>query len=98
MRRRLTPPFLRAYGRPGSAVESPELSTRRNPVLGNRSHVSRGVVAALVFLILLAIGSAVSVTAQRLAGGQAPKFTVDPFWPKPLPNRWLFGQVSGVAV
>ena len=28
----------------------------------------------------------------------APKFTVDPFWPRPLPNRWLLGQVSGVAV
>ncbi len=28
----------------------------------------------------------------------APKFVVDPFWPKPLPNRWILGQVSGVAV
>ena len=23
---------------------------------------------------------------------------VDPFWPKPLPNNWILGQVSGVAV
>ena len=67
-------------------------------MLGSRSPVSRGVVVALTLLVLLAVSSAVSVTAQRLADGQAPKFTVDPFWPKPLPNRWLLGQVAGVAV
>src|SRR6266852_1256828 len=22
---------------------------------------------------------------------------VDPFWPKPLPNNWILGQVSGLA-
>jgi hypothetical protein len=27
-----------------------------------------------------------------------PTFQVDPFWPKPLPNNWIFGQVAGVAV
>ena len=64
---------------------------------GQRSPISLGVVMAVACLILLAIVSAASVTAQRLADGQAPKFTVDPFWPKPLPNRWLLGQVAGVA-
>ena len=28
----------------------------------------------------------------------APKFQVDPFWPKPLPNNWIMGQAAGVAV
>ena len=35
------------------------------------------------------------------AAGQTrpvPKFEVDPFWPKPLPNNWILGQVAGVAV
>ena len=27
-----------------------------------------------------------------------PQFMVDPFWPKPLPNNWIVGQVSGVHV
>jgi DNA-binding beta-propeller fold protein YncE len=36
--------------------------------------------------------------AQRAGEVMAPRFVVDPFWPKPLPNRWIFGQVSGVAV
>jgi DNA-binding beta-propeller fold protein YncE len=30
--------------------------------------------------------------------GEAPVLRVDPFWPKPLPNDWLLGQVAGVAV
>ena len=28
----------------------------------------------------------------------APQFKVDPFWPKPLPENWMLGQVSGIAV
>ena len=27
-----------------------------------------------------------------------PKFEPDPFWPKPLPNNWILGEVSGTAV
>jgi hypothetical protein len=29
---------------------------------------------------------------------QAPKFEVDPLWPKPLPNNWVIGQTIGLAV
>ena len=28
----------------------------------------------------------------------APRFEVDASWPRPLPNNWLMGQASGVAV
>jgi hypothetical protein len=31
-------------------------------------------------------------------GPEAPTFKVDPSWPKPLPNKWLIGQVGGLAV
>jgi DNA-binding beta-propeller fold protein YncE len=27
-----------------------------------------------------------------------PKFQVDPSWPKPLPNRWVTGEVAGTCV
>ena len=37
-----------------------------------------------------------AAAAQKLGG--VPQFQVDPFWPKPLPNNWILGQVSGVAV
>ena len=32
------------------------------------------------------------------AGVTAPRFEVDPLWPKPLPNHWLMGQTIGVSV
>jgi DNA-binding beta-propeller fold protein YncE len=32
------------------------------------------------------------------AGQSAPSFQVDPLWPKPLPNHWLLGSVTGVTV
>jgi hypothetical protein len=38
-------------------------------------------------------------TAQsRPPAGKVPSFQVDPFWPRPLPNRWILGAVAGVAV
>jgi len=33
-----------------------------------------------------------------LSAAQIPKFEPDPSWPKPLPNNWMLGQVSGTAV
>jgi hypothetical protein len=33
-----------------------------------------------------------------LAQSSALKFEVDPTWPKPLPENWITGQVSGVCV
>ena len=27
-----------------------------------------------------------------------PRFVVDAAWPKPLPNRWLLGEIGGIAV
>ena len=36
--------------------------------------------------------------AQNRPGVQAPRFEVDPFWPKPLPNHWLLGNAIGIWV
>ncbi len=36
--------------------------------------------------------------AQDRSGLQAPRFEVDPLWPRPLPNNWVLGQVIGLAV
>jgi hypothetical protein len=38
------------------------------------------------------------VPNQAMDANGAPMFKVDPFWPKPLPNRWSMQQVTGVAV
>ena len=34
----------------------------------------------------------------QAAATMAPRFEVDPLWPKPLPNHWLMGQTIGVSV
>ena len=34
----------------------------------------------------------------RGAAAQRPAYQADPFWPKPLPNNWILGSVTGVAV
>jgi DNA-binding beta-propeller fold protein YncE len=42
------------------------------------------------------------VTLAGLAGTAAaqgiPRFEVEPGWPKPLPNRWILGEIGGLAV
>lgn len=64
---------------------------RRNLYLG------AGLAALMV---MLGVGS--SVIGRRAvvqaAGVQAPRFEVDPLWPKPLPNHWILGQTIGVSV
>jgi DNA-binding beta-propeller fold protein YncE len=39
-----------------------------------------------------------SAAADEPTGPLAPRFEVDPFWPKPLPNHWLLGSTIGVSV
>jgi DNA-binding beta-propeller fold protein YncE len=56
-----------------------------------------GGVTLLVLAAGLGIGSKV---LGRPSGGSvvAPRFEVDPFWPKPLPNHWRIGMTIGVSV
>ncbi len=57
-------------------------------------------VAVLTLATALGAGSMLlgKQAIVQAAGEQAPKFEVDPFWPKPLPNGWVLGQTIGVAV
>jgi len=48
---------------------------------------------ACVTLLLIAFSS--SLRAQEAES--VPQFQVDALWPKPLPNKWILGQVSGIA-
>src|SRR5476651_2404225 len=48
-------------------------------------------------LSLAALGALLAVAATA-ASSDAPRYTVDPFWPKQLPNNWIMGQVGGIAV
>jgi DNA-binding beta-propeller fold protein YncE len=64
----------------------------------------RNIFVAATFLAVLVVLAVVQTSLQRTveaqAGGaqQAPKFEVDPTFPKPLPNGWYQGQTIGVSV
>jgi hypothetical protein len=43
-------------------------------------------------------GCAPMSSHQRVEGSPGgPAYAVDPYWPLPLPNQWILGQVSGIA-
>jgi hypothetical protein len=55
----------------------------------------------LALLVTLGLGQAVlerTAEAQGKGAVQAPRFEVDPLWPKPLPNHWVLGSAIGVWV
>jgi sugar lactone lactonase YvrE len=67
----------------------------------------RRIAATFTFfslLLLCAAGQAMfdraaaQVNAAQVKAVQAPRFEVDPLWPKPLPNHWLLGSAIGIAV
>jgi DNA-binding beta-propeller fold protein YncE len=55
-------------------------------------------VAALAALGLLERAVEQRAAAQATGAVMAPRFEVDPLWPKPLPNHWVIGQAIGVTV
>src|SRR3954447_9043802 len=42
--------------------------------------------------------AAILVATAAALAAQAPRLEVNPFWPQPLPNHWVFGSITGVAV
>src|SRR5580765_5935875 len=57
--------------------------------------------SGVVVLDALGITQAVlerAAAAQTKGAVQAPRFEVDPLWPKPLPNHWVLGSAIGVWV
>ena len=56
-----------------------------------------------LFFSILLLGLSASVIAQtqnavkKESEAKGPQYKVDAFWPKPLPNNWILGQVAGVA-
>ena len=66
---------------------------RRHLLIGATFVVAIGVLAVAEVMLQQA------VTAQEGGGTvRAPRFEVDPLWPKPLPNHWLLGSTIGVWV
>ena len=58
-----------------------------------------GIAGTLVAAIAaLGIGQRMLMANVQSQTVQAPRFEVDPFWPKPLPNHWVIGSTIGVGV
>ena len=55
----------------------------------------------VTLLAVLGVGQSLlqqAATAQTNGKAMAPRFEVDPMWPKPLPNHWVMGNTIGVGV
>jgi len=63
-------------------------------------HPSVGAILLALLAILTATSRIVEKRAAAVAAdaATAPRFEVDPLWPKPLPNHWILGQTIGVSV
>ena len=58
-------------------------------------------VFAIAVVLALSAGVAVKTQGsarQAVDKDGAPMFKVDPFWPKPLPNKWGMQQVTGIGI
>ena len=68
---------------------------QNRPVVGRRN-----LRMATILLLVLALGAAYAFLERRTwaQAQEAPRFEVDPFWPKALPNHWVLGQAIGVWV
>ncbi len=63
------------------------MTTRRNRLIAT---------AVALLLPVLWMGQSYLEGRAQSTAGEAPRFEVDPFWPKPLPNNWRLGSVIGV--
>ena len=64
-----------------------------------RLHHPRTAIISLASVVAV-IAASTWVTVSRVAAqATAPaSYQVDPFWPKELPNNWMFGNVVGIGV
>jgi hypothetical protein len=65
--------------------------------------MKRNLYVGAIFLTLFGTLATASIFLQKkaaveAAGVMAPRFEVDPLWPKPLPKHWILGQTIGVSV
>ncbi len=62
----------------------------------NRKIVLGALLAGAI--VALGVGQAALQAVAQQETVQAPRFEVDPLWPKPLPNHWVIGNAIGVGV
>jgi hypothetical protein len=63
-----------------------------------RTFLAGGSLVLLVGPALLAQAARDKFKAKPPSSAQAPIFEVEMLWPKPMPNHWILGSATGVAV
>src|SRR3954447_6426982 len=59
----------------------------------------RRVLAVTALSLAAVVGLTLPSFAQQPARAETPPaFQPEPYWPKPLPEGWILGQVAGIAV
>ena len=61
-----------------------------------KRHTLRWITLTLTIGALGVAQASLRATDRQMV--QAPRFEVDPVWPKPMPNHWILGSVIGVGV
>ena len=65
----------------------------------SNSRTRRWAAPFVAVLVLVAAAPTWCFAQTRAADKvEAPRYKVDPFWPKELPNNWIMGQVGGLTV
>jgi DNA-binding beta-propeller fold protein YncE len=60
--------------------------------------IRRSILLGGTLLSLTASAGTAQRSARGTASRTAPRFEVDLLWPQPMPNRWILGSTTGVAV
>jgi len=65
-------------------------------LMTKKRHTLRWIALTLTIGALGVAQASLRATDRQMV--QAPRFEVDPVWPKPMPNHWILGSVIGVGV
>jgi hypothetical protein len=68
-----------------------------------RRNVQNVLIGSALLALLIGFGVGQNLlekaaAAQTNGKTMAPRFEVDPMWPKPLPNHWILGMTIGVGI
>ena len=70
-----------------------------NSSLRSRKFLTGVALATLVSgVAAVSLGHSGAAQAQGAADVMVPKFEVDPFWPKPMPNHWVLAMTIGLSM
>src|SRR5438309_5569856 len=64
----------------------------------SRSLSTKNVTAAAAALLSALFVAVPQPVLSQGSEGLIPNYVVDPYWPKPLPHRWVTGPVGGICV